>query len=233
MERKRLNKPALGGRHGGFAVEKFLVGGCRRAAGSCGLQHPRPAARRSIGVGAPGWPSARSRSLSGLPRDRTASRRRPAARWRRNRPGWPARARAGELPPAYFLAISGGGDNGAYGAGFLNGWTASGTRPEFKVVTGISTGALIAPFAFLGPKYDYVLERVYTTTAQKDIFKKRGLKSLLFGDAMADTRRWPMSSQPMSTARFPRRDRGGICQGPDPAGRHHQPRFAWSRSSGT
>jgi hypothetical protein len=95
--------------------------------------------------------------------------------------------RSGQLPPAYFLAISGGGDNGAYGAGFLNGWTATGTRPEFKVVTGISTGALIAPFAFLGPKYDYVLQRVYTTTAQKDIFKKRGLKSLVFGDAMADS----------------------------------------------
>ena len=98
-----------------------------------------------------------------------------------------SQGRGPELPPAYFLAISGGGDNGAYGAGFLNGWTAAGTRPEFKYVTGISTGALIAPFAFLGPKYDYVLERVYTTTAQKDIFKKRGLKSLLFGDAMADT----------------------------------------------
>ena len=93
-----------------------------------------------------------------------------------------------DLPPAYFLAISGGGDNGAYGAGFLNGWTASGTRPEFKVVTGISTGALIAPFAFLGPKYDYVLERVYTTTSQRDIFKKRGIINGLFGDSMADTR---------------------------------------------
>src|SRR5215204_339424 len=98
-----------------------------------------------------------------------------------------SQGQAGELPPAHFLAISGGGDNGAYGAGFLNGWTAAGTRPEFKGVTGISTGALIAPFAFLGPKYDYVLQRVYTTTSQKDIFKKRGLKSLLFGDAMADT----------------------------------------------
>jgi predicted acylesterase/phospholipase RssA len=91
-----------------------------------------------------------------------------------------------------FLAVSGGGDNGAYGAGFLNGWTASGTRPEFKVVTGVSTGALIAPFAFLGPKYDYVLERVYTTTAQRDIFKKRGIVSALFSDAMADTR--PLAS---------------------------------------
>ena len=99
-----------------------------------------------------------------------------------------SQGRTGELPPAYFLAVSGGGDNGAYGAGFLNGWTASGTRPEFKVVTGVSTGALIAPFAFLGPKYDYVLERVYTSTAQKDIFKKRGLTAALFGDGMADTR---------------------------------------------
>lgn len=58
----------------------------------------------------------------------------------------------GPLPPAYYLAISGGGDNGAYGAGLLNGWTATGKRPEFKLVTGVSTGALIAPFAFLGPK---------------------------------------------------------------------------------
>lgn len=95
---------------------------------------------------------------------------------------------SGPLPPAYFLAISGGGDNGAFGAGLLNGWTASGTRPEFKVVTGVSTGALIAPFAFLGPKYDYVLERVYTTSSQKDIFKKRGMiKGALFDDGMADT----------------------------------------------
>ena len=99
-----------------------------------------------------------------------------------------SQGRGSDLPPAYFLAISGGGDNGAYGAGFLNGWTAAGTRPEFKVVTGISTGALIAPFAFVGPKYDHVLQTVYTSTAQKDIFKKRGLKALLFGDSMADTR---------------------------------------------
>ena len=59
-----------------------------------------------------------------------------------------------------YLAISSGGWNGAFAAGLLNGWTASGTRPEFTVVTGISTGALIAPFAFLGPDYDHVLEAV-------------------------------------------------------------------------
>ena len=68
------------------------------------------------------------------------------------------------------------------------GWTASGTRPEFKVVTGVSTGALIAPFAFLGPKYDYVIKRVYTETSQKDIFKKRGIVKGIFGDSMADSR---------------------------------------------
>src|SRR5688500_17411073 len=93
----------------------------------------------------------------------------------------------GPQPPVSFLAISGGGDNGAFGAGLLNGWTAAGTRPEFKAVTGVSTGALIAPFAFLGPKYDHVLEAVYTTTSQRDIFKKRGIIKGLFGDAMADT----------------------------------------------
>jgi predicted acylesterase/phospholipase RssA len=94
---------------------------------------------------------------------------------------------SGPMPPANFLAISGGSDNGAFGAGLLNGWTAAGTRPVFKAVTGISTGALIAPFAFLGPKYDHVLKEVYTQTSQKDIFKKRGLLKGLFGDAMADT----------------------------------------------
>ncbi len=99
-----------------------------------------------------------------------------------------SQGRTGELPPVHLLAISGGGDNGAYGAGFLNGWTASGTRPEFKVVTGISTGALIAPFAFVGPKYDHVIKTVYTTTAQRDIFKKRKITAALFGDSMADTR---------------------------------------------
>jgi hypothetical protein len=58
------------------------------------------------------------------------------------------------LPPVDYLAVSGGGDNGAFGAGLLNGWTETGKRPEFKMVTGVSTGALIAPFAFLGPDYD-------------------------------------------------------------------------------
>ena len=92
----------------------------------------------------------------------------------------------GQLPPVNFLAISGGGDNGAFGAGLLCGWTAAGNRPQFKGVTGISTGALIAPFAFLGPKYDFVLKKVYTDTSPKDIMVPRFMLAAIFDDAMAD-----------------------------------------------
>jgi hypothetical protein len=94
--------------------------------------------------------------------------------------------RTGPLPPAVFLAISGGGDKGAYTAGLLNGWTAAGTRPEFKIVTGVSTGALIAPFAFLGEKYDATLTEVYTKTSPKDVLKPRSLIGGIFSDALAD-----------------------------------------------
>ena len=92
----------------------------------------------------------------------------------------------GPLPPANYLAISGGGENGAYGAGLLIGWTEAGTRPEFKLVTGVSTGALTAPFAFLGPAYDQQLKEVYTTIAAKDVLEKRGMMAALFDDALAD-----------------------------------------------
>ncbi len=68
------------------------------------------------------------------------------------------------------LALSGGGEDGAFGAGLLCGWTKAGTRPSFKLVTGISTGALMAPFAFLGSTYDERLKIAYTTISDKDIF---------------------------------------------------------------
>lgn len=87
-----------------------------------------------------------------------------------------------------YLAVSGGGEDGAFGAGLLCGWTDAGTRPDFCVVTGVSTGALIAPFAFAGPEYDHVLREVYTTVRTSDILVDRGLLSGLFSDAMADTR---------------------------------------------
>jgi hypothetical protein len=91
------------------------------------------------------------------------------------------------LPPAAHLSISGGGQDGAFAAGLLNGWTERGDRPVFQVVTGISTGSLIAPFAFLGPKYDPVLREAYTHVSEKDIFTKRPITAALFGDAMSDT----------------------------------------------
>ena len=89
--------------------------------------------------------------------------------------------------PHNYLAISGGGPNGAFGAGLFVGWTESGTRPEFTMVTGISTGALTAPFAFLGSDYDDTLKEVYTTTSTKDILKERNIFSAIFGDSMTDT----------------------------------------------
>jgi hypothetical protein len=71
--------------------------------------------------------------------------------------------------PHIYLALSGGGLNGAFGAGLLNGWTLSGKRPEFTAVTGISTGSLIAPFAFLGSDYDRVLAEIYTQYSTKNL----------------------------------------------------------------
>lgn len=92
----------------------------------------------------------------------------------------------GPLKPISFLAISGGGADGAFGAGLLVGWTQRGDRPEFNLVTGVSTGALIAPFAFLGPAYDAQLKRLYTEISDKDILLMRGLPAALFDDALAD-----------------------------------------------
>lgn len=88
---------------------------------------------------------------------------------------------------ANYLSISGGGDNGAFGAGLLTGWTAHGDRPKFDLVTGVSTGALIAPFAYLGPDYDPVLKTVYTETQPSDIYLERGLIGAFFGEALGDT----------------------------------------------
>jgi len=89
--------------------------------------------------------------------------------------------------PHNYLAISGGGANGAFGAGLLIGWTATGQRPEFSMVTGVSTGALTAPFAFLGSDYDDEMKEVYTTTTTKDIAIKRNPLAAASGDSIADT----------------------------------------------
>lgn len=105
------------------------------------------------------------------------------------------------LPPASFLAVSGGSDNGAFGAGLLVGWTEAGNRPSFKLVTGVSTGALTAPFAFLGPAYDPQLKYVYTGIKPSDVYEQRSYLVVPFQESMADTQplfHWPIRS-PFST----------------------------------
>jgi predicted acylesterase/phospholipase RssA len=97
-----------------------------------------------------------------------------------------SRGYQGPLLPAVYLAVSGGGDNGAFDAGLLNGWSAAGTRPEFKLVTGVSTGALIAPFALLGLAYDDKLKKFYTRVSPKDILNTRSRLAVITSDAMAD-----------------------------------------------
>ena len=104
-------------------------------------------------------------------------------RARRHRGPTPRRAE----PRIEMLAISGGGENGAFGAGLLNGWTEAGDRPSFGLVTGVSTGALTAPFAFLGSHYDPALKSVYTDITPRDVLEPRYLlNAALFDDALAD-----------------------------------------------
>lgn len=94
------------------------------------------------------------------------------------RPLWPSSGKT-------VLCLSGGGSYGAYTAGIVCGWTARGDRPCFDVVTGISTGALAAPFAFLGPDYDSELERFYTTLRTRDVYRLRPVRGL-FTESLAD-----------------------------------------------
>ena len=86
--------------------------------------------------------------------------------------------------PLSYLALSGGGADGAYGAGVLNGWTAAGTRPRFSAVSGVSTGALIAPFAFLGPAYDATLRDIYTSGIAESLLHTPNIVHALFGSGL-------------------------------------------------
>lgn len=78
-----------------------------------------------------------------------------------------------------FIALSGGGSNGAFTAGLMKGWSETGERPDFEVVTGVSTGALAAPFVFLGPDYDDELAEAYTGGAAAGLLQSRGLGALI------------------------------------------------------
>lgn len=102
------------------------------------------------------------------------------------------RARYAGLPKSevlrhHILALSGGADDGAFGAGLLVGWTVHGSRPTFNLVTGVSAGALIAPFAFLGPEYDAQLESMFKKYGGEDIYQTNVVSGLLGGTALADS----------------------------------------------
>ncbi len=77
------------------------------------------------------------------------------------------------------LALSGGAYDGAFGAGVMGGWTTTGTRPKFTFVTGVSAGALIAPFAFLGPGYDGEMQKAFSEDAAEDLGDLGNILTLL------------------------------------------------------
>jgi predicted acylesterase/phospholipase RssA len=107
-----------------------------------------------------------------------------AGRRQRRRFGLGPRA---PLPPSHVIAFSRGAENGAFGAGLVCGWTAHGTRPEFNAVTGVSTGALIAPLVFAGPHRDGQIEALFNGIDARDILHERGLLAALSEDALADS----------------------------------------------
>jgi predicted patatin/cPLA2 family phospholipase len=164
---------------GGLLLVILALGGCS------GLKRVPPAPQElghTVSVlglsNARFWPDTQGAALAQEALDALQRERRAAGL---------APGRTEGLPPAYFLAVSGGGDNGAFGSGLLCGWQASGTIPSFKLVTGVSTGALIAPFAFLGRPYHDKLCSMYTTIKPTDILESRGIYGALFEDALADT----------------------------------------------
>ena len=87
--------------------------------------------------------------------------------------------------PGPWLALSSGGADGAFGAGLLNGLSESGKRPDYAVVTGVSTGALMAPFVFAGPRYDDALRTAYTKLTAADVFEVGST-----GESFVDS--WPL-----------------------------------------
>jgi predicted acylesterase/phospholipase RssA len=103
--------------------------------------------------------------------------------------GRPAEATVADVRPGErleILALSGGGADGAFGAGVLKGWTESGHRPRFDIVTGVSTGALTSIFAFLGPRYDETLRRLYTSVDTARIFRTKGLIAGVTSSSLLD-----------------------------------------------
>jgi hypothetical protein len=103
------------------------------------------------------------------------------------------------------LVLSGGGSDGPFGAGLLVGWSEAGTRPEFGIVTGISAGALIAPFAFLGPEYDDELEAFTAEGSTEELVTFRILGGILDGIGLIDNSKLQRKLRGIITAEEVRR----------------------------
>ena len=175
-------QPAAVGRHNAAVTRPLLAATLALSLSACATapaRHPLPAslASQAVVTGLPAdvrsWgddPEGPLRDWLDLPDDQLAA------------------CCAGLMDrPHHYLVISSGGDDGAFGAGVLVGWSAAGTRPEFDLVTGVSTGALIAPLAFLGPAYDDRLRDVYTQYAAGDMVESVGVSAALSGDAAMST----------------------------------------------
>ncbi len=172
------------------------IAGIAGAAGLVGIAGAAGTVALMLGYAAPqrgpGVPLQRTRQASvlGLPNERffpfygldrlEAECRAAVDRQRR------ALAPGAPLPPVQLLAMSGGGESGAFGAGLLCGWSEYGTRPVFELVTGVSTGALAAPLAFLGRAYDPQLRAMFNELKASDVMASRGYSAALFDDALND-----------------------------------------------
>lgn len=161
------------------ATISFVVAGCATVGTRTGIADPAIAQHADVAglPGIRGWGDE-------VPKDVRVELRRRA-------PNLPRLAQSAQYrngrPVVEVLALSGGGRDGAFGAGLLKGWSARGTRPKFEVVTGVSAGAIIAPFAFLGAEYDHVLEEIWTQYRTSQLVTAQLLPGLLGGDALADT----------------------------------------------
>ncbi len=165
----------VGGGIGLVVAGAMLASGC---AAMLPQRQPPPSGQAQARAVVPGMPTVRFWADE-TPRD-------PAAAFRKIQPTLPRLAAHAKRwqgrPIVDILALSGGGGDGAFGAGVLAGWTKRGDRPEFEVVTGVSAGAIIAPLAFLGPKYDDELREVWTKYETTDLVQINGLQGILGGD---------------------------------------------------
>lgn len=162
-----------------LALLPILAGCAASAIPRNGIADPQVAARANV----PG--------LSGIRFWADESPIDAAAEIRQKMPNLPKLAQdATEIngrPIVEVLALSGGGADGAFGAGLLAGWTSRGDRPQFEVVTGVSAGAIIAPFAYLGPARDADLKQIWTEYGTSQLVTAQILPGLLGGSSLVDT----------------------------------------------